>query len=241
MVVKTAACGLVLLCLISTLYAQDLSNKGKDFWVVYAGHFDGTTSRMALYITSEQNASGTVGVNGNAIPFTVTANQVTTVQLTNNTTPSNAVVYNAQVEGVGAKKGIHIISDKPVAVYAHILNAARSGSSLVLPTHVLGKEYYVSSYKSTSPGPTRRSQFDVIATLDNTTIEITPTQADANGLHPANVPFQITLSKGDVYQYQSDEDLTGTHIKSIGTTSTPCQPIAVFLRFYFHINGLFFC
>src|SRR6478735_5357170 len=115
--VKAAACGLVLMFLISTLCAQDLSNKGKDFWVVYAGHFDGTTSRMALYITSDQNASGTVDVSGNIIPFTVTANQVTTVQLTNTSTPSNGLVYNAQAEGIGVKKGIHIISDKPVAVY----------------------------------------------------------------------------------------------------------------------------
>lgn len=210
------------------LFSQDFSNKGKDFWVAYSGHIDGTTSRMALYITSDQNASGTVNINGNQIPFTVTANQVRTVQLTNTSSPSNAVAYNAQIEGIGAKKGIHITSDRPVVVYSHILNAARSGSTLVLPTNVLGKEYYVTSYKSVSTGSGRRSQFNVVATLDNTTIEITPTQADASGVHPANVPFQVSLSKGDVYQYQSDEDLTGTFIKSIGTSTASCQPVAVF-------------
>jgi gliding motility-associated-like protein len=208
--------------------AQDFSNKGKDFWVVYSGHIDATTSRMALYITSDQNATGTVEVTGSTIPFTVTANQVTTVQLTSTSSPSNSVVYNSQVEGIGAKKGIHITANKPVAVYSHILNSARSGSTLVLPTNVLGKQYYVSSYKSNAPGPTHRSQFDVIATLDNTTIEITPTNADGNGAHAANVPFQVSLTKGDVYQYQSDEDLTGTIIKSIGTATASCQPIAVF-------------
>ncbi len=213
---------------ICTASAQDLSNKGKDFWVAYAGHIDGTTSRMALYITSDQNASGVVDVNGTTTQFTVTANQVTTVQLTNSSTPGNTLAYNSQVEGIGLKKGIHITADKPVAVYAHILNAARSGSTLVLPTNVLGKEYYVASYKSSTSGQTRRSQFNVVATLDNTTVQITPTQADGNGQHPANVPFTITLSKGDVYQYQSDEDLTGTYIKSIGTVGTSCQPIAVF-------------
>src|SRR5687768_11537503 len=208
--------------------AQDLSNKGKDFWVAYAGHIDGTTSRMALYITSDQNATGLVDINGSTIPFTVSANQVTTVQLTNSSTPSNSLAYNGQVEGIGAKKGIHITADKPVAVYAHILNAARSGSTLVLPTNVLGKEYYVASYKSTTTGSTRRSQFNVVATMDNTMVQITPTQSDGNGMHQANVPFTITLSKGDVYQYQSDEDLTGSYIKSIGSTGTSCQPIAVF-------------
>jgi gliding motility-associated-like protein len=210
------------------VYSQDFSNKGKDFWVVYSGHVDGTSSRMALYITSDQDANGVVEVNGSQIPFSVAANSVKTVQLTSTSSPSNSLAYNAQVEGIGVKKGIHITADKPVVVYSHILNAARSGSTLVLPTNVLGKEYYVSSYKSTSPGPTRRSQFDIIATLDNTTVEITPTQNDGNGTHSANVPFQITLSKGDVYQYQSDEDLTGTHVRSIGTATASCQPIAVF-------------
>ncbi|MDB5252489.1 MAG: hypothetical protein JWP27_1658 [Flaviaesturariibacter sp.] len=229
MLLRTAVWGLFLSLFFSLrLSAQDLSNKGKDFWVVYAGHFDGTTSRMALYITSDQAASGTVSVNGSTIPFTVTANAVTTVQLTSSSTPSNSVAYNAQTEGIGSNKGIHIVSDKAVAVYAHILNAARSGSTLVLPTNVLGKEYYVSSYKSVVTGTTRRSQFDVIATVDNTTIQVTPTAADATGLHPANTPYQVTMSKGDVYQFQSDGDLTGTSIRSIGTASASCQPIAVF-------------
>lgn len=212
----------------AVLCAQDLSNRGKDFWVAYSGHLDGLTSRMALYITADQNASGTVEINGTAIPFSVAANQVATVQLTNSSSPANSIAYNAQVEGIGAKKGIHITADKPVAVYAHILNAARSGSTLVLPTNVLGKEYYVASYKSSTTGPTRRSQFNVVATTDNTTVQINPTQADATGAHPAGVPFLITLSKGDVYQYQSDEDLTGTAIKSISSSSGSCEPIAVF-------------
>ena len=225
---KRTAFFLLLSVFSASVSAQDLSNKGKDFWVAYAGHIDGTNSRMALYITSDQNATGTVDINGNSASFSVVANQVSIVQITNSSLLNNSLAYNPQVEGVGIKKGIHILSDKPVVVYAHILNAARSGSSLVLPTNVLGKEYYVSSYKSTTSGSVRRSQFEVIATVDNTTVQITPTNADANGLHPANVPFLVTLSKGDVYQYQSDEDLTGTYIKSIGIPGAPCQPIAVF-------------
>ena len=46
------------------VFGQDLSNRGTDFWVVYSGHIDGLTSRMALYITSNVNTSGTVSVNG---------------------------------------------------------------------------------------------------------------------------------------------------------------------------------
>ncbi|WP_170234244.1 PKD domain-containing protein [Segetibacter aerophilus] len=208
--------------------SQDFSNKGKDFWVIYTGHVDSTVSRLALYITSDQNAKGQVEVNGGTIPFTVTANNVTTVQFTNTSNPSNSVVYNGQLEGVGVKRGIHIIADKPVVVYAHILNAARSGSTLVLPTAVLGKEYYASSYNPISSTSADRSEFAVVATVDNTIVEITPTARDANGAHSANVPYQVSLSKGDVYQYQSNGDLTGSHIKSVGSGTVSCQPIAVF-------------
>ncbi len=213
-------------------YSQDFSNKGKDFWVIYTGHIDGTTSRMALYITSDVNATGTVTVAGNTINFTVTANQVTTVRLTNTSTPPNSVAYNGQVAGIGTNTGIHILSDNPVVVYSHILNAARSGSTLVLPTNVLGREYYVSSYRSnTNAGmPSRRTEFAVVATQDNTTVEINATVPDGNNTYAANTPFQIILNKGDVFQYQSanDADVTGTYIKSIASAGSPCKPIAVF-------------
>jgi gliding motility-associated-like protein len=216
----------------NTADAQDFSNKGKDFWVIYTGHIDGTTSRMALYITSDQNATGTVSVAGNSINFTVTANQVTTVRLTNSSIPPNSIAYNGQTTGIGTNKGIHIVSDNAVVVYSHILNSARSGSTLVLPTNVLGREYYVSTYKSVTGGGgnTRRSEFALAATQDNTTVEITPIVADANNTYAANTSFQVTLNTGDVFQYQSanDADLTGTYIKSIATATSPCKPIAVF-------------
>ena len=213
--------------------AQDFSNKGKDFWVIYTGHIDGTNSRMALYLTSDQNATGTVSVVGNTIPFTIIANQVTTVRFTNSSIPSNSVAYNGQVTGIGTNKGIHIVSDHPIVVYSHILNSARSGSTLVLPTSVLGREYYVSSYKSESSGggnSQRKSEFALVASQDNTTVEITPVAADANSTYAANTPFQVTLNTGDVFQYQSanDVDLTGSYIKSVATATSPCKPIAVF-------------
>jgi PKD repeat protein len=207
---------------------QDFSNKGRDFWVIYTGHVDGTVSRMALYITSDKDATGTVEVNGSTVTFAVTANNVVTIQLTNASNPLNSLAYNGQIEGIGAKKGIHITSNRPVVVYSHILNSARSGSTLVLPTAVLGKEYYAASYNPLSATNADRSEFAVVATVDNTIVEITPTAADANGTHAANIPYQVNLSKGDVYQYQSNGDLTGSHIKSVGTATASCQPIAVF-------------
>lgn len=219
----------VLLLATNNVSGQDYSNKGKDFWIIYTGHIDATNSRMALYVTSDVNATGTMSVNGSSVPFTVTANQVTTLRLTNSSTPNNSLAYNSQTAGIGTNRGVHIVTDTPVVVYSHILNAARSGSTLVLPTNVLGREYFVTSYPSVS-GANSRSQFAVVATEDNTTVEITPTRADANNTYPANVTFPITLNKGDVFQYQSanNTDLTGSFIRSVATPGSPCKPIGVF-------------
>ena len=77
----------------STSIAQDLSNKGKEFWLTYPAHSANTVSRMALYLTSDKSTTGTVQFNGNTIPFTITANQTTVVRIGNATLPSNASCY----------------------------------------------------------------------------------------------------------------------------------------------------
>lgn len=215
---------------ISFLIAQDFSNKGKDFWLAYPAHIDNTNSRMALYISSTENTTGQVELDGRTIPFTVTANQATTVQIS----PAIYQVYNSQADGVNNGKGIHIISEKPIVVYAHILNAARSGSTLVFPTNVLGKEYIALGYTQFIQNPNSatqagRSQITVVATEDNTTVEL---NLKANSyvapVKLAGTAYTVSLNKGDVYQIQSLTDLTGSTIRSISTAGSTCKPIAVF-------------
>nr|HPH38257.1 IgGFc-binding protein [Sediminibacterium sp.] len=219
-------CSLLLLLFfvpISLLLAQDFSNRGKDFWLAYPAHIDNTNSRMALYISSTENTSGQIDLDGKTIPFTVTANQATTIQIP----PTFYLVYNSQADGINAAKGIHITSLKPVVVYAHILNAARSGSTLVFPTNVLGKEYVSLNFtQTTNQG---RSQITVVATEDNTTVEFN-LKANSSGapVRIAGQAYTISLNKGDVYQVQSLSDLTGSSIRSISTTGSTCKPIAVF-------------
>lgn len=227
-----------LLALLSCIgsKAQDFSNKGKDFWLAYPGHIDGNTSRMALYISATVNTSGVVELPGGAtIPFSVIANQATVVQIF----PSTYNVINPQSEGVSIGKGIHVTALQPIVVYAHILNSARSGSTLVLPTNTLGRDYVATSFKSSvnsqPPGGVMNgspagSQFTVVAVENNTTVEITPTVADAGGTRMANSTFTVVLNKGDVYQYRSafNTDITGTKIRTLSTTAGTCKPIAVF-------------
>lgn len=176
---------------------------------------------MALYITSDVATTGTVDFadgTTTSIPFSVTANAVTFVQI-----PAN--------QFLGAEgqflKGIHITALKPIAVYGHIYASSVSGATLLLPVSTLGKNYYSLNYTQISNAANSYSTFIVIATEDNTSVEITPS-ADLNSGIKANATFTVTLKKGELYQGLSATDLTGTLIKSVSNADGTCKRIAVF-------------
>lgn len=216
--------------------AQDFSNKGTDFWVAYPAHIDGTGSAMGIYITSDVNASGQIKVGSTTINFTVSANSVTRKFIGPNGTGDapNTSVYLNTVDGIQPGAGIHITSDKPVAVYSHIIRSARSGATLVLPTKVWGKKYIVPSYKNVGNQGASDYGFGEVAVMAseaNTTLRITPSASSRNNLRSAGVPFEITLANsGDVYQLQfsRDADISGTKIESVAGTTGGCKPITVF-------------
>jgi len=225
-----------------TAFAQDFSNKGKDFWISYPEHINSTNSLMGLYITSDVNTTGVISVNGSNIPFTITANSISPRFITS-TFPvpadprqiaSNTYVHLGGIQdGIKTNAAIHVVSVEPVVVYAHIIFSARSGASLILPTTVWGKEYIVPSYANSGGGGTGAGygEINVMASLPNTVVEITPKITSRNGVRTAGVPYQITLNNpGDVYQVQfpQNADMSGTTVKSIASGTSGCQPIAVF-------------
>jgi gliding motility-associated-like protein len=216
--------------------SQDFSNRGKDFWIAYAGHVDTTSSVMGLYLTSDVSTSGNVQVGTINIPFTITANQVTKLFIgpgPNGDAP-NTFVHNKQSDAINPKAGIHVTSLKNIVVYAHIIRQQRSGATLVLPTPVLGKEYVIPSYQnlgSQTGSDFGYGQITIVAVQPNTTVEIVPKVIDKDGTHPANVPFQVTLNNvGDVYQLRSqrNRDFSGSTVKSVSLAGEGCKPIAVF-------------
>lgn len=220
---------------LNSVSAQNSSNKGTDFWLAYGNHVRGYSpvigQEMIVYITSDVNTTGTLSVGGVNIPFTITANAITNVNI-----PQTA--YLGNTEGKITDKGIHITSLKPVVVYSHIYDSSVSGATLVLPTNTLGKEYYSINYEQISNDNNSFSFFFVVAIEDNTQIVITPSVNTLGGL-PAGVPSApISLNKGEVYQVFGMKtttsnpfrgtDLTGSIIKSISTGNEVCKKIAVF-------------
>ena len=229
---------LVIFLLLNLTGNAQFSNKGTDFWISYPLHIDGTVSLMGIYITSDVDAKGTISVGAQTINFTVTPNAVVQKFIggSNCTTcdASSASVYLDQTitDGIKTGAGIHVVSDKPVVVYAHIINSARSGASLILPSTVWGKQYIVPSYTNVSNTQGNLAGYGtltVIASEANTTVKITPSVQTATG-KPAGVPFTITLANpGDVYQllFQRQADISGTLVES-QSSGGGCKSIGVF-------------
>jgi gliding motility-associated-like protein len=205
-------------------FAQDFSNKGKDFFLCFPSHVPSGASlaQMSLFITSDRNSSGVVTYNGQTQNFVVTANQVTEVAILR----SAAYILDAE-SNAPINKGIRVkvnAGQPAIVVYSHIYAGFRTAATLVLPVNVLGKKYRSFSYFQASTGSSK-SQFQIIAVEDNTQVQV---QLRKNGV-ASGAPFTISLPNvGDVYQIQDALDLTGSYIESVASASGGCKKIAVF-------------
>jgi hypothetical protein len=208
-----------------------VSNQGREFWMTFTGCMAWNPSPDAganLIISSETAASGTVEVfwlykmngewqkNRSLRSFRVEAGKKTMIEV-----DEGFSQYRDQFDQA-LPTAIHIQSDAPVAVQALDHERYSTDGSLILPTGLLGQEYFVMSYRNGETSPIFGTQFAVVATKPQTQVTITPTAATAH--HPAAVPFTVTLEVGDVYRMQNTQDmgdLTGSRIQSD-------KPVAVF-------------
>lgn len=208
----------------SALSQGVIPTKGKEFWLGFMENYEVESWQEALnvFITSDQNTTGTITVplQGWSQNFTVTANQTTTVTIPNNI----GEVYSNQVV---EPKGIFIETQDTVAVFAINFNGYTADGTKILPTKTLGTYYRVATYSGILGA--YPSEFMIVATEDDTEVEIIPSVATAGG-NAAGVPFTVQLDAGQAYQVQSqiaEQDFTGTIIQ--GTpASGECRPFAVF-------------
>lgn len=200
-----------------SLYAQAFSTNGKDFWLGFMSNNSPTGTSLDLYISSANSTSGTISVPlaGWSATFSVVPGTVTKVNV--------PITYMASGSETIEAKGIHVVSADSISLFAMNYKNASFDASLVLPTPTLGDDYYVLAAEalSTSSYP---SECLIVATQNNTTVEITPSGTTKLG-KTAGVPFTITLDQGEIYQIQgtSSNDLTGTKIRAYGGV-----PIAVY-------------
>ncbi|UPK71781.1 PKD domain-containing protein [Chitinophaga filiformis] len=237
---------LVLLTCLQT-YGQNLSNKGKSFWVGYGHHQfmepnRGNSQEMVLYLSAEEPANVTVTIDGTTWTrsYSIPANTVIATDQIPKTGTFDARLYSVPPtfggtggEGLFIKKGIHIVSDVPIVAYAHIYGSASSGATMLMPEETWGY-YYVSLNSQQDYDFDCFSWMFVVAKDNNTKVEITPSVPTRNGKLPG-VPFTVTLNRGEIYQVigaslggSTGYEMTGTTVKSVANSNDTCFPIAVF-------------
>jgi hypothetical protein len=231
---------IILLLVCCKVTAQDKSNKGTEFWLGYGNcvsfdvmDYDGINNQEeVLYISAEEAAQVTISVNGTSWTqvVNVPANSVNVSITLPKTGPDDCRIRN---EGL-FDRAIHVVSTKPVVVYAHLYNTQLSGATMLFPVETYGYTYYSINYKQPpAPAFPGKNWFYIIASEDNTRVEITPSDTTSGGVLPGQTII-VNLNKGQLYNVfgkvsnENECDLTGSKIRSITGSDGNCHPVAVF-------------
>ena len=234
---KTLTLFLALICLaLPTTMAQNTSTQGKEFWLSFMqngfrNHPQGYWITTQVLISAKRDCSGVVTnpLTGWSETFNVRANNITTVDI-----PEVQGYHGESDYETVTHKAIKVTATDTISVYCTNIAYVSFDASFVLPTESLGDEYIIQSYDQSTAGSmndyvtnNETSAFLIVATENNTTIEITPTCATLGG-HQAGQTFSITLNEGETYQVRStrsgsNRDLSGTHV-----WAASCKKIAVF-------------
>lgn len=190
-------------------------SRGKDFWLCFPqnARYEIGLINLKLYITGDRNTRGVVSIPGLRFKkeFVLSAQQIISVDL-------DSAVQITQSEKV-MDLGVHVEADNPVAVFGLSNRKASTDTYLALPTDVLGTSYRAIGYHPPSADPTFSTQFNIVATEDNTNVVISLT-GDTKGGRRQGETFVVQLNRGQVYGVQGGYaqnrrgDLTGTLVTS---------------------------
>lgn len=204
------------------------STEGTDFWFGFmeSRWYHENSHYLEITVTAREATSFIISIGPNEVLF----NNGNPLHLLDNESRQIRIPWE-QVEAIGSEiiqdKGIHLVSEKPVNVYALNFDNNSADVAVIYPKESLGYEYFAMCY---SPhihesngyyGNGRNSEFLIVASEDSTTVNITPSVV-TDGLKPANSIFSVLLNKGQVYQVQSmnfnnlagQGDLTGSYVNS---------------------------
>tara|TARA_R110001599_G_scaffold292026_1_gene495650 strand:- start:28 stop:3141 length:3114 start_codon:yes stop_codon:yes gene_type:complete len=212
----------VLICFAFNANAQ-VTTEGRDFWFGFMDNVVDASSGIEIYISAETTTTVTVATPKGTFSVTVTVDPggAKKVELPLNLMPTGEGKFDF---------GIHVTSDNPISLYALNKKVASADAAVILPTPALGNEYYVVAHREPpgdGTGNDLESEFLVVATEDNTEIEITPKGDTFNGWLKG-VPQTIVLNAGETYQVKSDEDLSGSYVRTVSQNNSECKNIAVF-------------
>ena len=191
------------------------ATQGRDFWFTYmlnsGSQVDDDQLSLRIHIATEAltaQCTITIGDNNYYQTYTVTARRDSVVTFT---IPTNmreyAYVYTEQTR---AHKGVHLTSTSDVSVYISNFGSSSYDASMVLPVQSLSSEYMVQTFSSDRFA----TEFVVLATESNTSVDIFPSDTTSRGNH-LNNPYAENLHEGEAVLIRSKSntgDLSGSRI-----------------------------
>ena len=213
---------------LQSLMAQGTSNEGTEFWAVFPTHVAATLkngfrplANYSIFITGKRASSGVVTVGNFSQKFDLLqANTVIEIPVPR----TDAYINDFEFKRVLLNRAIKVKVDagKPkVVVYGHIFAGARSAASLILPKEALGQQYYSINFPTGNPRDGGQNHIVLIASEPNTKIFL---QSNGSDLVQGGV---LLNNVGDVYEYLSDADLTGTNV-FVDPQTSGCKQFAMF-------------
>lgn len=210
---------------VLTSYGQ-ISTIGKEFWVGFMDNnriLPGAPDRAVLEITAIEDATFTIEYLGQTRSGTLSKGERYNL-IVDSQVYDLLHRFSQRVEN----KGIFISSTGDLSVYAFNERIRSADGTVVLPVGALGKDYLITSHFEILTAPVaydgnidNESSLLVVATEDNTQIEITKSRANSS-------PLTIILNRGQSYQIKERFDLTGSRVRVIGDDANSCKKIAVF-------------
>ncbi len=183
-----------------------------------------TTEGTAATVTITQPAGGGMPAQVVNIPANSTQSVDLSVWLDN---------IESKPADVALNFGLKIVSTAPITAYYEVVSLAclcNPEIFVLKGENSLGTDFWIPSQNyldnSQSYVPNPRSSFDIIATQNNTTITITPSN-DIVG-HLAGTPFNVTLNEGQVYSATAIGWQAAQHLQGSRVTSN--NPIAITVK-----------
>jgi|LauGreDrversion4_1035100.scaffolds.fasta_scaffold08854_3 gliding motility-associated-like protein len=217
----------LLLCLLASFHHQWVwAQSDTNFWFAAPDLQQNHGDRPIFLRIAANNIAATVRISIPASPsfspieVNINANSSQSVDLTSNIN----LIENSEINTI-SNKGILVESSASISCYYDIANNLNGDMYALKGANALGNKFtlpFQQAFSSEGP-PAYTCTFSIVATEDNTSVTIIP-KKDLQG-YPKNIPFTITLNKGQTYTCAGASVLANE--RPGGTVVTSTKPIAI--------------
>lgn len=212
---------IIILCCFMLLAGVAVSSAQTDttFWFVAPEVSTGHSDRPVAFRVTSQGQAATVTLSMPANPAFIPVTWVVPANATRSVIYNNAdtinLIENAQINTV-LSKGFLIEATTPITAYYEVVSAGNNPDIFALKgRNALGTDFLVPS-QNEMENVHGHERIDIVATEDNTNIQIIPT---ANLAGTGTDTVFITLNKGQTYSVRANStnanvSLRGTQVKS---------------------------